>query len=182
MSVTPLVALLASAALLSACVAPREFNQLVPKTPAYEQVAAQLQAEPAAERVRLEQLQQLIRLTLANATLFPEGSAELDEAGKATLAELAPALKDLRGKRIVVLGFTDDVPLGPTLVERLSGNVELSKARSAAVTAFLTAQGVPGALITPVGLGETHPAASNATAAGRVQNQRVDIDIVDAPA
>ncbi|HMO45388.1 MAG TPA: OmpA family protein [Rubrivivax sp.] len=177
-----LFVLLGNAALLQGCVAPRDFNQLAVKTPAYEQVAAQLQAEPAAERVRLEQLQNLIRLTLANATLFPEGGAELGEAGKATLAELAPALKELPGKRIVVVGFTDDVPLGPTLVERLSGNVELSKARSAAVTAFLSAQGVPATLITPVGLGETHPAASNATAEGRAQNQRVDIAIVDAPA
>ena len=72
--------------------------------------------------------------------------------------------------------------LGQSLVERLSGNVELSKARSEAVTAFLTAQGVPAALITPVGLGEAHPLASNTTAPGRAKNQRVEIDIVEAPA
>lgn len=182
MSAVPSTAALAAAALLSACVAPRDFNDLVPKSPTYQQVAAQLKAEPAADRVRLEQLQNLIRLTLANTTLFPEGSAELGDAGKAALAELAPALKDLRGLRIVVVGYTDNVPLGQTLVERLSGNVELSKARAAAVTAFLTAQGVPVALITPVGLGETHPVASNATAQGRAQNQRMEIDIVEAPA
>jgi chemotaxis protein MotB len=178
----PLFALLGSVALLSACVSPRDFNQMMPKSPTYQQVAAQLKAEPAAERVRLEQSQNLIRLTLANTTLFPEGGAELGETGKAVLAELAPPLKELRGQRIVVIAFTDNVPLGQTLAERLSGNVELSKARSAAVTAFLTAQGVPAALITPVGLGETHPVASNATADGRVQNRRVEIDIVEAPA
>lgn len=170
------------ATLLSACVAPRDFNQLMPKSPTYQEVAAQLKADPSAERVRLEQLQDLIRLTLANTTLFPEGGAELGDAGKAALAELAPALKELRGQRIVVIGFTDNVPLGQTLVERLSGNVELSKARSEAVTAFLTAQGVPAALITPVGLGEAHPLASNTTARGRAKNQRVEIDIVEAPA
>lgn len=181
MFIRPLVALLGSAA-LSACVAPRDFNQLMPKWPAYEQVAAQLQAEPAADAVQLEQLHNLVRMTLANVVLFPDGGAELGDAGKAALAELAPALKGLKGQRIVVLGFTDDIALGATLVERLSGNVELTKARAATVTAFLTAQGVPAALITPVGLGETHPAASNATADGRAQNRRVEINIVEAPA
>lgn len=180
-STTPLAAL-AAAALLSACVVARDYNELVPKSPAYQQIAALLKAEPAADRARLEQLQNQIRLTLANTTLFPEGSAQLGEAGKAALAELAPALKELRGQRIVVVGYTDNVPLGQTLAERLSGNVELSKARSAAVTAFLTAQGVPAAWITPVGLGETHPVASNATADGRAQNQRMEIGIVEAPA
>jgi outer membrane protein OmpA-like peptidoglycan-associated protein len=50
------------------------------------------------------------------------------------------------------------------------------------VTAFLSAQGVPAALITLVGLGQTHPAAANATAGGRAQNRRVEIGCVDAPA
>jgi chemotaxis protein MotB len=182
MSVKSLVLVLTGAAWLSGCVSPRDFNALMPKSPAYQRVAAQLQTDPAAVAVQLQQLQNLVRMTLANVTLFPAGGAELGDAGKSALAELAPALKDLKGQRIVVLGFTDDVPLGTTLHERLAGNVELSKARSAAVTAFLTAQGVPAALITPVGLGETHPVASNATAEGRAQNRRVEIDIVAAPA
>jgi chemotaxis protein MotB len=58
----------------------------------------------------------------------------------------------------------------------------LSKARADAVAAVLVEQGVPARLITTSGLGEAHPVASNATPAGRAQNRRVEIDIVEAPA
>lgn len=173
---------LAAAALLSACVSATPYNELVPKTPTYQKLDAQLKAEVAADQVQIEQLQNLVRLTLANGMLFPEGGRELNEPGKAMLTKLAPGLKDLSGQRIVVISFTDGVPIGDGLHQRLAGNVELSKARADAVAGFLTAQGVPAALIATVGLGEAHPLASNTTASGREKNRRVEIDIVEAPA
>lgn len=173
---------LAVAALLSACVSAVPYNDLVQKTPTYRNLDQQLKADRAADRVQIEQLQNLVRLTLANGMLFPEGGRELSEAGKAMLAKLAPGLKDLSGQRIVVIGFTDGVPIGDGLYQRLAGNVELSKARADAIAGFLTAQGVPAALIASVGLGEAHPLASNTTASGRAKNQRVEIAIVEAPA
>ena len=173
---------LAVAALLSACVSAVPYNDLVQKTPTYRNLDQQLKADRAADRVQIEQLQNLVRLTLANGMLFPEGGRELSEAGKAMLAKLAPGLKDLSGQRIVVIGFTDGVPIGDGLYQRLAGNVELSKARADAIAGFLTAQGVPAALIATVGLGEAHPIESNTTASGRAKNRRVEIDIVEAPA
>jgi chemotaxis protein MotB len=182
MPLNPLAAALAAAALLSACVTATNFNEQVQKSATYQKLDAQLKTEPATDRVQIEQLQNLVRLTLASAVLFPEGGQQLTDAGQAMLAKLVPALKDLRKQRIVVIGFTDDVPLGEGQRQRFAGNVELSKARADAVTAFLTAQGVPAALITSVGLGESHPVASNDTAQGRAKNRRVEIDIVEAPA
>jgi chemotaxis protein MotB len=178
---TPAIAL-AAAALLSACVSATPYNDLVQKTPTYRKLDTQLKAEVAADQLQIEQLQNLVRLTLANGMLFPEGGRELNDSGKALLAKLAPGLKDLSGQRIVVAAFTDSVPIGDGLYQRLAGNVELSKARAATVAAFLTAQGVPAVLIATVGLGEAHPQASNATASGRAKNRRVEIDIVEAPA
>ena len=175
-------AALAAAALLSACVSAVPYNDLVRKTATYQKLDTQLKAEVAADRVQIEQLQNLVRLTLANGILFPEGGRELGESGKAVLAKMAPGLKDLSGQRIVVIGFTDAVPVGDGLQQRLAGNVELSKARADAIAGFLTAQGVPAALIATVGLGEAHPIESNTTASGRAKNRRVEIDIVEAPA
>ena len=173
---------LAVAALLSACVSAVPYNDLVQKTPTYRNLDQQLKADRAADRVQIEQLQNLVRLTLANGILFGEGAWELNDAGKAVLAKAAPALKSLSGQRIVVKGFTDNVPIGSELRQRIAGNVELSKARADAVAAFLVAQGVPRDLITTVGLGEASPVASNDTAAGRAKNRRVEIDVVEAPA
>lgn len=175
-------AALAAAALLSACVAPRDYNDTVDKSAAYQQLQAQLDGAPDAKQAQLEQLQHLVRLTLSDALLFPEGGAQLSASGQALLAQLAPALKGLRDKRVVIKGFTDDVPAGPSQRERFAGNVELSKARCAAVSRFLDAQGVPHSIVYTSGLGETHPVADNDTPEGRALNRRVEIDIAEVPA
>jgi chemotaxis protein MotB len=177
-----LVATLAGAALLPACVSPSRYNEQVQKTGTYQQLDAQLKAELAGTQAQIEQMPHLVKLTLADGLLFSEGGRQPIEAGTATLAKLAPALKDLTGQRIVIKGFTDSVPTGPALHERFANNVDLSKARADAVAEQLKAQGVPAGLITTVGLGQAHPVASNASAEGRAKNRRIEIDIVEAPA
>ena len=182
MCLKPIAATLLAAALLSACVTQGKYNAQVEKSSTYQQLDAQLKSEIAADQIQIEQLQKLVRLTLADGILFPEGGWDLNEAGKATLAKLAPTLKGLSGQRVVVKGFTDNVPIGPELRTRFPNNVELSKARADAVAKFLVAQGVPSAIVFTSGLGETHPVASNETLQGRAKNRRVEIDIVEAPA
>lgn len=169
------------AVLLTACVSPAAHRGQMPNTATYQQLGAQLQGELAADQAQLEALQNLLRLTLADGALFGAGGAELTESGKDTLSKAAPALKDIGGQRIVVKSFTDNMPLGADLPQRLAGNVELSKVRAGAVSAYLAAQGVNAALISSAGLGETHPVASNDTPHGRTKNRRVEIDIVEAP-
>jgi chemotaxis protein MotB len=173
--VAPCVALL-----LSACVSQGTYDPLVQKTLAYQQLDQQLKSELAGDQVQIAQLQNLVRLTLASGILFAEGGTELSPAGQATLAKVAPTLKTLSGQRIVIKGFTDNVPIGPELRQRFASNVELSKARAQSVASVLTDQGVPAGNITTVGLGESHPVASNDTAQGRAKNRRVEIDIVEA--
>lgn len=170
------------AVFLSACVVPVPFNDRVAKSQTYQRLDAQIQPAAAPQQEQLEQLQNLVRLTLADSLLFPSGSAQLSESGKAALARLAPVLKELSSQRIVVKGFSDDTPLGMPLMQRIVSNVELSTARAVAVQRFLAAQGVPQDIIYTSGLGESHPVASNDTEQGRAQNRRVEIDVVAAPA
>jgi chemotaxis protein MotB len=181
MRLQSIVAALAAAVLTTACVSQGSYDRQVQKTTTYQQLDAQLKSEIDADQVQIEQLQKLLKLTLASGILFAEGGWELNESGQTTLAKLAPALKGLSGQRIVVKGFTDNVPIGPELRERFPNNVELSKARAQAVASFLVAQGVPANIVYSSGLGESHPVATNATAEGRAKNRRVEIDIVDAP-
>jgi chemotaxis protein MotB len=178
----PPVIALSIAVLVTGCVSQSTYDQQVQKTSTYQQLDEQLKAELAGDQAQIEQLQNLVKLTLANGILFAEGGWQLNEAGKALLAKVAPTLKDLSGQRIVIKGFTDNVPIGPTLRERFPSNVELSTARADAVADFLKAQGVPGNLITTSGLGQAHPVANNNTTEGRAKNRRVEIDIVEAPA
>jgi chemotaxis protein MotB len=172
-------ALLLAATLLSACVSQSTYNQEVQKSNTYQQLDAQLKGEVGADQAQITQLQNVVRVTLANGILFPEGGWETDAAGRATLAKLAPVLKTLTGQKIEVKGYTDNVPIGPELRARFPSNVELSKARAQAVTDFLVAQGVPAAIISTTGYGDAQPVASNDTAAGRAKNRRVVMDIVE---
>ncbi|MFN7572732.1 MAG: flagellar motor protein MotB [Betaproteobacteria bacterium] len=126
------------------------------------------------------QLQNLVKVTLANAILFPDGGAQLNAAGEATLAKIAPVLKTLTGQKIEIKGFTDNVPIGPELRAKFPTNLALSKARADAVVNFLVARGVPAGIMVAIGLGEAQPVASNDTAAGRAKNRRVEIGIVEA--
>ena len=56
-------------------------------------------------------------------------------------------------------------------------NQQISEARADAVRAYLIGKGMAEARLSTVGYGQTRPAASNATAAGRAENRRVEITV-----
>jgi chemotaxis protein MotB len=172
-------ALLATTALLSACVSQKTYDQEVQKSNTYQQLDTQLKGEISADQAQITQLQNVVQVTLANGILFPEGGWELNASGKATLAKLAPVLKTLTGQKIEVKGFTDSVPIGPELRARFPSNLELSKARAQSVADYLVSQGVPPGILAVSGLGEAQPVASNDTAQGRAKNRRVVMDIIE---
>jgi len=180
MKTITIVLALSTTLLLGACVSQSTYNQEVAKATTYQQLDSQLKGEVAADQAQITQLQGLVRVTLANGILFPEGGWELNPAGKATLARLAPVLKTLTGQTIRVKGYTDNVPIGPELRQRFPTNVDLSRARAQSVASELVAQGVPGTMITVAGFGDADPVASNDTAQGRAKNRRVVMDIVEA--
>ena len=172
--------ILGTAALLSACVSQSTYKQEVAKASTYQQLDDQLKGEVGADQAQITQLQGLVRVTLANGILFAEGGWELNAAGKATLAKLAPVLKTLTGQTIVIKGYTDNVPIGAELRQRFPTNLDLSKARAQSVASELVAQGVPASMISVTGFGDADPVASNDTPQGRAKNRRVVMDIVEA--
>lgn len=172
--------LVATTTLLSACVSQSTYKQEVAKADTYQQLNSRLQSEVAADQAQITQLQNVVRVSLANGILFPEGGWELNAGGKATVAKLAPVLKTLSGQTIQLKGYTDNLPIGPELRSRFPSNVELSKARAQAVASELAAQGVAGPMISVAGFGDADPVASNDTPQGRAKNRRVVMDIVEA--
>jgi OmpA-OmpF porin, OOP family len=101
--------------------------------------------------------------------LFTTGKAELEPESRPVLKEIAATLKKYGDLRILIEGHTDNVGTA-------ASNLSLSDARAAAVKAALvSAFGVDGGRLTTKGLGDTKPAAPNATALGRAQNRRVEI-------
>jgi len=117
-----------------------------------------------------------LHIILPHDVLFASGSVELKPEGQKLLAELAEEVK-LQPYQIAVLGFTDNVPVGPKMQAQFPSNWEVAGARAASVVRVLQAEGVPSAQLVAVSRGENQPIATNETAEGRAQNRRIDVRI-----
>jgi OOP family OmpA-OmpF porin len=111
------------------------------------------------------------KLTFEAEALFDFDKAQLKAKGKDQLDGLLAKLKSLNWTAMTVVGHTDST--GPAAY-----NQGLSERRADSVKAYLVGQGLPAAAIQASGQGESAPTADNATAAGRAQNRRVEVEVV----
>jgi flagellar motor protein MotB len=92
---------------------------------------------------------------------------------------MLPTLSKLQNTKIVVAGYTDNVPVGADLKAKgVSGNLDLSAERAVGIANYLTSHGGKADLVSAHGFGKTDPVASNDTPEGRAKNRRVDILLV----
>ena len=113
----------------------------------------------------------VIRL-LTDDLLFASGQATLEGRAGGLLGEIAQLLNVDTTHPISVEGNTDNVPIQSS---QFPSNWELSTARASTVVRFLIAHGVGAGRLTATGNAEQRPLDSNATAAGRARNRRVEI-------
>lgn len=114
-----------------------------------------------------------ITVTLPNTILFESGKAELKSVTSAELDHILSVLKQkYSGKAIEVVGHTDSDPI---VKSSWKDNWELSAQRALSVARYLVAHGISEAKIKATGCGSARPIASNATAAGKAKNRRVEI-------
>lgn len=118
--------------------------------------------------------------TLRVENLFAPASADLLESGLGLLAGVADSLMALpAGYRFRIAGHADATPVGGSLQERYPSNWELSAARAAAVVRHLSeSYELSDDRFEVVSFGTTQPVATNATAAGRSQNRRIEIVVM----
>jgi chemotaxis protein MotB len=114
----------------------------------------------------------LVIRVLTDDLLFATGSAALEGRGGGLLSEIAGLLNVDESHPIDVEGNTDDVPIHSS---QFPNNWALSTARASTVASFLVEHGVAPHRLTASGYAEQRPVDSNATAAGRARNRRVEI-------
>lgn len=103
---------------------------------------------------------------------FESGSAVLTGVGQQVLDELLPVLVGLGGKRIQVIGHTDDTGArGP--------NLALSQARASTVKNYLVARNLPVESIVIQGVGPDQPITTNDTPEGRAKNRRIEFKVLN---
>jgi len=114
-----------------------------------------------------------ITVTLPDTILFASGQASLKSATSAPLDHILSVLRQkYSGRYLDVVGHTDSDPIKKS---PWKDNWELSAERALSVTRYLIERGIAPDRVRAVGCGEARPIASNATAAGKAKNRRVEI-------
>jgi chemotaxis protein MotB len=146
---------------------------------AYEQQTRQLQAaqaQTAVEQQQIAKMQAENKWVVAGDLLFPEGGYQLSPNGQTALNQYVPQLQKLQNAKVVVYGYTDNLPVGPALQRAgIKDNIDLSSRRADNVVAYFRSQGVNPNILSAKGFGDTHPVASNDTPDGRAKNRRIEI-------
>ncbi len=110
-----------------------------------------------------------VKVTFDSGILFATGKYDLNNASKQSLSKFAKVLIGDPQLSVDIQGHTDST--GSDAI-----NNPLSQNRAQAVATYLVNCGVPASQFQNVtGFGSQYPVASNATAAGKQQNRRVDI-------
>ncbi len=141
--------------------------------------------------VRLEQMDDSLRTgktrsvnerTLTPPIYFPSGSAWLFDSAKEKLDQHAQTLnQQYPNAEFRIKGYTDNVPIGPSLKETYPSNWYLSAQRAAAVAHYLDKEhDIQTQTLEIEAFGPKSPIAPNETSEGRRKNRRVEI-VVETP-
>jgi chemotaxis protein MotB len=121
------------------------------------------------------------RFVFQSEVLFPTGSATLQEAGKAQLAQLARTLLDIARTIppdvnwiLRVDGHTDPRRIATS---QFRSNWELSTSRAISVVKFLVEQGIPSERLAATGFGEFQPLESGTTEDAYSRNRRIELKL-----
>lgn len=139
-----------------------------------EELMEELETWVVAGLIKMELLKDGLHLVLSEEILFSTGSDELSDTGREVLTKLVEELEQLP-YQIAVIGYTDNVPVGPRLAARYPSNWELAGARAASVVRLFQGAGVPAQQLLVISRGESQPIASNDTPEGRAENRRIEV-------
>jgi len=162
---------LAVALLLAGCVMQSTYNTMLAQQQAIEK---SLQSEINADQVKIDQLENGIRVRMTSDLLFPEGGVEIGPKGRVALDKVVPTLS-AGTYQIDVVGNTDNMPIGSELVGRYPPNWEVAGAREAIAIRYMQDRNVDPTRMRAISAGQYQPVVSNDTPQGRAQNRRTDI-------
>src|SRR6516164_9360848 len=161
--------------LLSGCVSQQKYDALDTR---YQELNQTMSAQVAADQMHITRLQNAIKVSINNELMFPSGGWQMPVEAQQTISKIVPILAPMQQTKILVNGYTDNVPIGPELMrEGITSNLVLSQKRADNVMQFMISQGVNPKLVSAQGLGEADPVASNNTPEGRAQNRRVELTL-----
>ena len=124
-----------------------------------------------AKAFNIDRNNDTIEITFNSDAIFENGSATLKPGSYDEIGRLAETLNKYEQCRLLLEGHADS--RGSE-----SSNKKLSLARAEAIKGALIVHNIAPARVETIGLGESQPVASNATAEGRQLNRRVVMKII----
>ena len=104
--------------------------------------------------------------------LFAAGKADVGPGAQRSIDKLAEFLKTYPKRSVLIEGHSDNVG-------NEEFNIKLSQQRADAVRDLLVARGIAPQRIRTKGYGPKFPVVENDTAAGRQQNRRVEVVVLN---
>lgn len=142
-------------------------------TGAYMDVKARkLRQELLNTGVQVQEANGQIYLIMPGNITFDSNDANIKPAFQPVLNSIAKVINEYSKTMVQVNGYTDSTGSAAT-------NNSLSLMRANSISNYLRLRGVNGNRIVSNGYGSSNPIASNATAAGREQNRRVEIVLIN---
>jgi outer membrane protein OmpA-like peptidoglycan-associated protein len=121
--------------------------------------------------LKAKQTERGIVLTIGD-VLFATAKADLSSDALRSVDKLADFLQKYPSRNVLIEGHTDSVGSEEY-------NLTLSERRADSVKESLTSRGIGSERIATKGYGKNYPVASNDTAAGKQQNRRVEVIILN---
>jgi len=164
--------------------------QTKPKVAAIAPVEAVTKPEPteshealvrADEKLRSQGLDSRLEkrglvISLPQAILFPSGEDHVLPAAFPIVSQIADVLNSVPN-RVALVGHSDSIPIHN---KRFQNNWELSAARSVNLLEVLSSRyGIPESRLSIQSYGANDPKDSNDTEAGRAENRRVEILLLE---
>lgn len=134
--------------------------------------ASKLRQELVGTGVQVQEMNGQVRLIMPSNITFATDSAVFQTSFNKVLDSVAKVLKEYDQTLVQVVGYTDNTGT-------LAYNNQLSLKRAQAVATYLQNRGVSASRLSVMGMGPNNPIASNSTAAGREQNRRVEITLIN---
>jgi chemotaxis protein MotB len=144
----------------------------------YDELVADLKDQIQKREATIRKTRQELTVTFVDRILFDFGKAVLRPEGKETLQKVGGILEKSGGKKIRIVGHTDNVPIMPEYRYKFPSNWELSTDRAAAVVRYFQKEfRIDPGHMEAVGRSFHQPVAGNDTDQGRALNRRVEIII-----
>lgn len=132
--------------------------------------AEELAAELSGTGVSVVRTGDQIQLVMPGNVTFATDSSDVNQSFFPVLGSVSKVLKKYNQTLVDISGHTDSDGADDY-------NLALSQRRANSVASYLVGQGIVAGRLMVVGYGESRPVASNATAEGKSQNRRVEIQI-----